>query len=67
MFSRWKRDIPLLGREGELLVVEPSSGDIRPGRKSDFPKAAPFHSEKAYREAVKEAGGEMPAEGLRAA
>jgi hypothetical protein len=67
VFSRWKRDIHLLGRQGELLIVEPSSGDIRPGRRSDFPKAAPFNSEKAYREAVKEAGGEVPAEGLRAA
>jgi hypothetical protein len=33
----------------------------------DFPKAAPFDSEKAYREAVTEAGGEAPKEGLRAA
>ena len=65
--SRWKRDIPLLGRKGELLLVYPSSGEIRPGRRKDFPKAAPFDSEKAYREAVAEAGGEAPTEGLRAA
>jgi len=67
VYSRWKREIPLLGRQGELLIVEPSSGEIRPGRRKDFPKAAPFDSEKAYREAVKEAGGEVPKEGLRAA
>src|SRR5262249_26216462 len=67
VYSRWKREIPLLGRRGELLIVEPSSGDIRPGRRKDYPKAAPFTSEKAYRDAVKEACGEVPKEGLRAA
>ncbi|MDP3162199.1 MAG: hypothetical protein Q8N31_19475, partial [Reyranella sp.] len=65
VYSRWKREIPLLGRKGELLIVAPSTGEIRPGRKKDFPKAAPFTSEKEYREAVKEAGGEVPKEGLR--
>jgi hypothetical protein len=65
--SRWKREIPLLGRQGDLLIVEPSTGTIRPGRKADYPKAEPFTSEKAYRAAVKEAGGEVPKEGLRAA
>jgi hypothetical protein len=67
VFSRWKREIPVLGRRGELLIVDPSTGEARPGRKKDFPKAAPFDSEKAYREAVKEAGGAVPKEGLRAA
>ena len=67
VYSRWKREIPLLGRKGELLIVEPSSGAIRPGRKKDFPKIAPFDSEKSYRAAIKEEGGEVPKEGLRAA
>jgi hypothetical protein len=67
VYSRWKREIPLLGREGELLIVEPSSGDIRPGKKKDYPKIAPFSSEKAYRAAIKEAEGEVPKEGLRPA
>ena len=66
VYSRWKREIPLLGRQGELLIVEPSTGAIRAGRKKDFPKVAPFSSEKEYRAAVKEAGGEVPKEGLRA-
>ena len=66
VYSRWKREIPLLGRKGELLIVTPSTGEIRPGRKRDFPKAAPFTSEKEYRAAIKEAGGEVPKEGLRA-
>ena len=50
-----------------MLIVEPSTGNIRPGKKKDYPKVAPFSSEKEYREAVKEAGGEPPKEGLRAA
>jgi hypothetical protein len=65
VFSRWKRDIALLGRRGELLIVDPPTGEIRPGRRKEFPKAKPFRSEKEYREAVKEAGGELPKEGLR--
>ena len=65
LYSRWKREIPLLSRTGELLIVEPSSGEIRPGKKKDFPKAAPFDSEKSYRAAIKEAEGEVPKMGLR--
>jgi hypothetical protein len=67
VYSRWKREIPLLGRAGGLLIVEPSSGAIRPGKPRDFPKIAPFSSEKSYRAAIKEEGGEVPPEGLRAA
>ena len=67
VFSRWKRPLALLGRQGELLVVDPPTGAIRPGRKADFPKAQPFTSEKEYRAAIKEAGGEVPAMGLRVA
>jgi len=65
VYSRWKRQIPLLGREGELLIVEPSTGAVRPGRRKEFPKAKPFNSEKEYRAAIKEAGGEVPPGGLR--
>ena len=67
VYSRWKREISLLGREGELLIVDPGSGAIRPGRKKDYPKIAPFSSEKEYRAAISEAGGEVPKDGLRAA
>jgi hypothetical protein len=67
VFSRWKRDISLLGRDGGLLVVEPSTGAIRPGRKKDYPKVGPFRSEREYRAAIKEEGGTVPAEGLRVA
>ena len=64
-FSRWKREIPLLGRKGELLIVTPSTGEIRPGKPKDFPKMEPFNSEKNYRAAIKEAGGQYPKDGLR--
>ena len=67
VYSRWKREIPLLSRTGELLIVEPSSGAIRPGKPRDFPKITPFDSEKSYRAAVKAEGGQVPKEGLRAA
>ena len=54
VYSRWKREIPLVGRTGELLIVAPSTGEIRTGKKKDYPKIAPFDSEKNYRAAVKE-------------
>jgi hypothetical protein len=67
VFSRWKRPISLIGRDGGLLIVEPSTGAIRPGRMKDYPKIGPFKSERAYRAAIKEEGGTVPAEGLRPA
>ncbi len=65
VYSRWKREIPLLGRKGELLIVTPSTGEIRPGKPKDFPKMEPFNSEKNYKQAIKDAGGEYPKDGLR--
>jgi hypothetical protein len=67
VYSRWKREIPLLGRTGELLIVTPKTGEIRKGKKQDYPKIAPFDSEKNYRAAIKDEGGEVPKEGLRPA
>ena len=67
VFSRWKRPIALVGRKNaELLIVEPSTGDIRPGRKADYPKQEPFRTEKEYRAAGKAEEGTGPKEGLRA-
>jgi hypothetical protein len=67
VFSRWKRELAIIGRKGELLIVEPSTGEVRRGSARDYPKVAPFDSEKSYREAVKQEGGEVPENGLRAA
>ena len=66
VYSRWKREIPLVGRTGDLLIVTPSTGEIRKGKKKDYPKIEPFDSEKNYRAAIKEENGEVPKEGLRA-
>src|SRR5260221_10630948 len=67
VFSRWKRDIPLLGRDGKLMIVDPPTGAIRPGKARDFPKQAPFRNEREYRAAIKEAGGVVPDSGLKPA
>lgn len=67
VYSRWKREIPLLSRTGELLIVTPKTGEIRKGKRKDYPKIAPFNSEKNYRAAIKDEGGEVPKEGLRVA
>jgi hypothetical protein len=64
VFSRRGLLIPVLDRDGKLFMVDPSTGEARPGRDNEFPKYGPFKSESAYRRAVKEAGGEVPAEGL---
>jgi hypothetical protein len=65
VFSRWKRDIPLLSRDGKLMIVDPSTGAIRPGKARDFPKQAPFRNEREYRAAIKEAEGTVPEKGLQ--
>ncbi|MBM3645504.1 MAG: hypothetical protein FJX02_14340 [Alphaproteobacteria bacterium] len=67
VFSRWKREIPVLGRDGRLRIVTPSTGELRLGKRSDYPKASPFRNEREYRAAVAEAGGELPKAGLKAA
>jgi len=65
VFSRWKRKIPLIGRDGSFNVVIPSTGEIKPVAAEAMPKMGPFKSEAAYRRAVKDAKGTVPAEGLR--
>lgn len=66
VFSRWRRPIPVLNRQAGLLLVDPSTGDVKEGRgDGDYPKYGPFKSETAYRRAIKTAGGTVPAEGLK--
>jgi hypothetical protein len=48
-FSRWNRLIPLIGREGELLAVEPYTHKIRPARIEEFPRHGPYKSEPRVR------------------
>jgi hypothetical protein len=64
VFSRWRRQIPVLDSDGRLLLVDPSTGDIRAGRVQDYPTYGPFRSEAAYRRAIRDAGGVVPQTGL---
>ena len=64
VFSRWKRKIPLIHRDGGYFHIAPSSGAMQPCRAEDFAKLGPYKSEQAYALAVKEAEGILPVEGL---
>jgi len=55
VFSRWKRVIPLIGRDGGYLKELPHGGGIVKARLSEFPAHGPYVSDRAYRRAVKEA------------
>jgi len=59
VFSRWKRKIPLIGRDGGFFQVDPRNGRIKPAKPEDFAKHGPFKSEAAYKRTVKEYGGEL--------
>lgn len=64
VFSRWKRKIPLLHRDGGAFLIAPSSGEMTACDPAEFPKLGPYKSEAAYARAVQEAGGTVPEEGL---
>lgn len=55
VFSRWNRFIPMLDREGGYLKELPHKGGLVKAKISEFNAHGPYVSEKAYREAVKEA------------
>ncbi len=59
-FSRFKRPIPLIGREGGFYKIMPKSGEMRPAPRSEITAHGPYKSERAYRSAVKDAGGTLP-------
>ncbi len=44
VFSRQKRMIPLIGREGGYFEVLPGTGEIRPARVEDFAKHGPYNN-----------------------
>lgn len=54
LFSRWKRFIPIIGRDGGYLKELPHRGGIVKARLSEFKAHGPYVSAKAYRKAVKE-------------
>lgn len=44
-FSRWNRIIPLIGRNGEFLAVEPYTHVIRPAKVEEFLRHGPYKDE----------------------
>ncbi len=60
VFTRWKRETPLIGREGGYLSVAPGTGDVRSAKVSEFKRQGPFVSLEAYREMVEICGGTVP-------
>ena len=59
-FSRWRRVIPLIARDGRFLAVKPHGGGIVPADPAKFRKHGPYRSAKAYARAVRDAGGTPP-------
>jgi len=59
VFSKRNQPIQLVGRDMEYLLVLPKSGGrIVPTKVSAFVPTAPFTSDKAYKKAIVEAGGD---------
>lgn len=59
VFSRWKRPIFLIDREGGLLKVPPHGGDIVPASAGELPRHGPYRSPTSYRRALKAHGIKM--------
>jgi hypothetical protein len=55
VFSRWRRPIPLIGRDGGYFKVLPHGGDVVPAKVEDFKAHGPYRSPSAYARAVREA------------
>ena len=45
VFTRWNRNIPLIGRDGGYFVVEPRTHRIRPAQPDEFPRHGPYRDE----------------------
>jgi hypothetical protein len=56
LFSRRKRVIPLIGRDGGFFKVMPKSGRVLLADPARFPKHGPYKSARAYARAVDAAG-----------
>lgn len=44
-FTRWNRLIPLIGRDGSYLVVEPRTHIIRPARRGEYHRHGPYQND----------------------
>ena len=60
--TRYNKPILLIGKEGGFLKVMPRTAEVRIASARDMVKTGPYKSPRAYARAVKEAGGEMPAQ-----
>ncbi len=59
VFSKRNQPIQIVGRNMEYFLVLPKSGGrVVPTEKSAFQPTKPFTSDKAYKKAIKEAGGD---------
>src|SRR3546814_17859893 len=59
VFSRYKKFIPVIGRDGGYFKVMPhSAGSLKPCDADEFRKFGPYKSETAYIRAVKETSEE---------
>lgn len=59
VFTRWRRPIPLIGRDGGYFKVMPRSGAIRPARLESFRRHGPYRSAAAYARAARAAEAEV--------
>ena len=56
VFSRWKRPIPLIGRNGDYHLIKPKGAGMKTVKAKKMPTFEPFTSKKAFKKAVKDAG-----------
>jgi hypothetical protein len=59
IFSRRRRPIPLIGRDGGCFKILPRGRGLRACKPDELPKYGPYRSERAYRAAVAAAGGDQ--------
>ena len=57
VFSRWKRPIPVIGRNREYYLIKPKGTGIQVVTANKMPAFKPFTTKAAYKKAVKDAGG----------
>lgn len=68
VFSRRRKAIPLIGREGGFFKELPHGRGLRPMKAEELPRFGPYKSERAYARALREAEAEAAAqEALQAA
>jgi hypothetical protein len=62
VFTRRRKPIALIGREGGFFKIMPKTAKLVPITAAQLPKFGPYRSERAYARAVREAEGLLPDE-----